>query len=78
MKDDGTYKAKARAILILNGYQDPGYEHRATTTQVMTRQTRSTQGIFIGIAPLGLLQGKMECVTPIGWHATKIDSDLQS
>ena len=38
LKDDGTYKAKARAIL--KGYQDPGYEHRATTTPVMTRQTR--------------------------------------
>lgn len=38
LKDDGTYKAKARAIL--KGYQDPGYEFRATTTPVMTRHTR--------------------------------------
>lgn len=37
-KEDGTQKAKARAILL--GYQDPGYEHRATTTPVMTRQSR--------------------------------------
>ena len=37
-KEDGTYKAKARAILL--GYQDPAYAHRATTSPVMTRQTR--------------------------------------
>ena len=36
--DEGGYKAKARAIL--KGYQDPEYEFRATTTPVMTRQTR--------------------------------------
>ncbi len=38
VKDDGTTKPKARAILL--GYQDPGYEHRATTTPAMTRQSR--------------------------------------
>lgn len=38
MKDDGSYKPKARAIL--QGYQDPEYEHRPTTTPVMTRMTR--------------------------------------
>ena len=38
LKEDGTQKAKARAILL--GYQDPGYEHRGTTTPVMTRQSR--------------------------------------
>ena len=38
LKEDGERKAKARAIL--QGYQDPQYEHRATTTPVMTRQTR--------------------------------------
>ena len=38
IKDDGTTKPKARAILL--GYQDPGYEHRTTTTPVMTRQSR--------------------------------------
>ena len=38
IQDDGTPKAKARAIL--QGYQDPQYEYRATTTPVMTRQTR--------------------------------------
>ena len=37
-KDDGTFKAKARAIL--KGYQDPKYEFRDTTTPVMTRLTR--------------------------------------
>eukprot|EP00435_Cladocopium_sp_Y103_P017346 s510_g4.t1 len=37
-KDDGTVKPKARAIL--KGYQDPSYEFRATTTPVMTKQTR--------------------------------------
>ena len=38
LKEDGTKKAKARAIL--QGYQDPEYEYRATTTPVMTRLTR--------------------------------------
>ena len=38
MKDDGELKPKARAIL--KGFQDPQYEHRATTTPVMTKQTR--------------------------------------
>ena len=38
LKEDGTRKAKARAVLL--GYQDGGYEHRATTSPVMTRQTR--------------------------------------
>ena len=37
-KDDGTTKPKARAVLL--GYQDPSYEHRATTAPVMTRQSR--------------------------------------
>ena len=38
IKEDGTRKAKARAVLL--GYQDSAYEHRATTSPVMTRQTR--------------------------------------
>ena len=38
LKDDGSYKAKARAIVL--GYQDPEYETRATTSPVMSRQTR--------------------------------------
>ena len=37
-KEDGTRKPKARAVLL--GYQDESYEHRATTSPVMTRQTR--------------------------------------
>eukprot|EP00439_Symbiodinium_sp_Y106_P025508 s4411_g3.t1 len=37
-REDGTRRAKARAVLL--GYQDPGYEHRATTAPVMTRQSR--------------------------------------
>eukprot|EP00439_Symbiodinium_sp_Y106_P066492 s501_g10.t2 len=37
-KDTGEVKAKARAVLL--GYQDPCYEHRATTAPVLTRQTR--------------------------------------
>ena len=40
-KDDGTKKAKARAVLL--GYQDPHYEHRATTSPTTTRQTRQLQ-----------------------------------
>ena len=38
LKDDGTRKPKARAVLL--GYQDESYAHRATTSPVMTRQTR--------------------------------------
>ncbi|CAE7864870.1 RE1 [Symbiodinium sp. KB8] len=38
LRDDGSYKAKARAVLL--GYQDPAYAHRSTTSPVMTRQTR--------------------------------------
>ena len=38
LKEDGSYKAKARAILL--GYQDPAYAQRSTTSPVMTRQTR--------------------------------------
>ena len=38
VKDDGSVKPKARAVLV--GYQDPAYEHRDTTAPVMTRQTR--------------------------------------
>ena len=37
-QDNGTAKAKARAVLL--GFQDPLYEHRATTAPVMTRQSR--------------------------------------
>eukprot|EP00435_Cladocopium_sp_Y103_P059364 s526_g21.t1 len=37
-QEDGSQKAKARAIL--KGFQDPNYENRSTTTPVMTRQTR--------------------------------------
>lgn len=40
-KDDGTSKAKARAVLL--GYQDPDYEHRSTTSPTTTRQTRQIQ-----------------------------------
>ncbi|OLP84749.1 Copia protein [Symbiodinium microadriaticum] len=39
--EGGGQKAKARAVLL--GYQDPKYEHRATTAPVMTRQTRQMQ-----------------------------------
>ncbi|CAE7758749.1 RE1 [Symbiodinium sp. CCMP2456] len=38
VRDDGTVKPKARAILL--GYQDASYEHRATTAPVMTRLSR--------------------------------------
>ena len=38
LKEGGTRKPKARAVLP--GYQDEAYEHRSTTSPVMTRQTR--------------------------------------
>ncbi|CAE7255758.1 RE1 [Symbiodinium sp. CCMP2456] len=37
-REDGTMKAKARAVLL--GFQDPGYAHRSTTAPVMSRQSR--------------------------------------
>ena len=40
-KDDGSTKAKARAVLL--GYQDPDYEHRSTTSPTTTCQTRQIQ-----------------------------------
>ena len=40
-KQDGTKKAKARAVLL--GYQDPCYEQRATNSPTTTRQTRQLQ-----------------------------------
>ena len=40
-KEDGSRKAKARAVLL--GYQDPEYEHRSTTSPTTTRQTRQMQ-----------------------------------
>ena len=45
MKDDGSHKAKARAVLL--GYQDPAYEHRSTTAPVMSRQSRQ---LFLQLA----------------------------
>ena len=39
--DSGEAKVKARAVLL--GYQDPLYEHRATTSPTTTRQTRQVQ-----------------------------------
>ncbi|CAE7207379.1 RE1, partial [Symbiodinium sp. CCMP2456] len=38
VREDGTRKAKARAVLL--GCQDPSYEHRSTAAPVMTRQSR--------------------------------------
>ncbi|CAE7515030.1 RE1 [Symbiodinium sp. CCMP2456] len=38
VREDGSRKPKARAVLL--GYQDGAYEHRSTTSPVMTRQTR--------------------------------------
>ena len=40
-KEDGSKKAKARAVLL--GYQDPAYEHRSTNSPTTTRQTRQLQ-----------------------------------
>eukprot|EP00435_Cladocopium_sp_Y103_P048422 s1300_g14.t1 len=40
-KDDGSKKAKSRAVLL--GYQDPCYEQRATNSPTTTRQTRQIQ-----------------------------------
>ena len=42
------------------------------------RDGSSTQGIFIGAAPITLLDGCVEQVTPIAWHAGKIDRVTRS
>ena len=55
-KEDGSVKAKARAVLL--GYQDPSYEHRATTSPVMSRQSR---------------QMLMQLTTLKGWRMYKGD-----
>ena len=38
----------------------------------------STQGIFVGLAPMGLLQGELCQVTPVAWHSHKIDRACRS
>ena len=38
----------------------------------------STQGIFIGMAPAGMLQGELGQVTPVAWHSHKIDRVCRS
>ena len=42
------------------------------------RDGSSTQGIFIGAAPVSLMDGCVEHVTPIAWHAGKIDRITRS
>ena len=42
------------------------------------RDGSRTQGLFLGMSPVGLLEGNMEKVTPIAWHANKIDRAGQS
>ena len=61
LKDDGTTKAKARAVLL--GYQDEAYEHRATTAPVMSRlflQVAACKGwrVAKGDVTGAFLQGK--------------------
>ena len=38
----------------------------------------STQGVFIGLAPVSLLKGEVCPVTPISWHSHKIDRVCRS
>ena len=42
------------------------------------RDGGSTQGVFVGLAPLTLLDGCVEKVSPIAWHAGKIDRIARS
>ena len=42
------------------------------------RDGGSTQGIFIGMAPLSLLQGQVEKISPISWQSHKIDRTCRS
>lgn len=38
----------------------------------------NTQGIFLGLAPVSLLGGSLEAVTPLAWHSSKIDRVTRS
>ncbi|CAE7688746.1 RE1 [Symbiodinium sp. CCMP2592] len=65
LKDDGTRKAKARAVLL--GYQDPCYEHRSTTA--------------MGISENSVTRIKRACYglvdAPLEWYRT-VDTFLRS
>ena len=38
----------------------------------------STQGLFLGLGPLGLLDGNLEAITPVAWHSNRIDRVTRS
>ena len=42
------------------------------------RDESSTQGIFIGMAPLSLLRGEVEKISPISWQSHKLDRVCRS
>ena len=42
------------------------------------RDGSSTQGLFSGMTPLKLLDVNMDKVTPVAWHANKIDRVARS
>ena len=56
--------------LGLYAWVDAGSQNR--------RDGGSTQGIFIGLGPQGMIQGDIGKVSPISWHSTKIDRACRS
>ena len=42
------------------------------------RDGGSTQGLFVGIGPESLMEGQMECISPVAWHAGRIDRVTRS
>ena len=54
-REDGSRKAKARAVLL--GYQDPCYKQRATNSPTSTRQTRQLQLQLAATLKLKLRKG---------------------
>ena len=38
----------------------------------------STQGIFVGLGPLNMMQGAVGGVTPVAWHSSKVDRVCRS
>ena len=70
-KEDGTRKPKARCVLL--GYQDPSYEHWATTSPTTTRQTRQLQLLISAGKGFKMRKGD---VTGAFWQSRPYPDDL--
>ena len=77
------FKAKARKDHVLkihvHSKEEPlGVFCWADAAGQNRRDGGSTQGIFVGIGPLKLLDGEIGKITPMSWHAGKIDRVTRS